>query len=149
MQFKFLSSHAYRAIAQVCGSVKGRKALLAAVRKSRDEMELVSDIFPELDVRAATDKILGRLRPVVGRTLIRKDIIGRIDDLEWTEEILDQALCFLGDGGYLAWSDRTAQAGHAYRLYRFTRAWPQGLAWDEVQREVPPRPARVLATTAR
>lgn len=137
-QFEYLSNHAYRAVAQCCGSVVGRREWLRAVQKARAEMTMVDNIFPELEQQALVDQILERLRPFAGFGAVYKQIIGRLDDLEWMPEAVDQALAFLAEGGYLTWNDRRAVAGHPYRLFRF-RPWPEHLAWDGVTREVPGR----------
>lgn len=147
-QFEFLSNHALRAVAQCCGSIVGRKAWLDAVHKSRDKMALVENIFPGLDEQALVDEILERLLPLVGLGATFKQIIGRLDDLEWNEGAVHQALAFLTEGGFVTWSDRTAAAGYPYRLYVFTRRWPAGLAWDGVTRSAPARPGRTPVTTA-
>lgn len=84
-QFEFLSNHAYRAVAQCCGSIVGRKAWLKAVERSRDQMELIDNIFPELDEQVLVDEILSRLRPLAGVGATFKQIIGRLEDLDWTE----------------------------------------------------------------
>jgi three-Cys-motif partner protein len=148
-QFEFLSNHALRAVAQCCGSIVGRNAWLAAVRKSRDKMSLVDDIFPELDEQALLDEILDRLRPLVGFGATFKQIVGLVEDLDWNPDAVNQALVFLAEGGFVTWSDRTAAAGHAYRLFRFTGQWPAGLAWDGVKRAAPGRPGRTAVATAR
>jgi three-Cys-motif partner protein len=148
-QFEFLSNHALRAVAQCCGSIVGRNAWLAAVRKSRDKMTLVDDIFPELDEQALLDQILDRLRPIVGFGATFKQIVGLVEDLDWNPDAVNQALVFLAQGGFVTWSDRTATAGHAYRLFRFTRLWPAGLAWDGVKRVAPARPGRTAVTSPR
>lgn len=148
-QFEFLSNHALRAVAQCCGSIVGRNAWLAAVRKSRDKMTLVDDIFPELHERVLIDEILERLRPLVGSSAIFKQIVGHLDDRDWDPEAVNQALAFLAEGGFVTWSDRTAAAGHPYRLFRFTQTWPDGLAWDGVTRVVPERPGRTAVITGR
>jgi three-Cys-motif partner protein len=147
-QLEFLSNHARRAVAQCCGSVVGREEWLKAVRKSRDEMRLVDDIFPEIDEHALVDRIVERLRPLVGFGATFKQIIGRLDDLEWHPDAIHQALAFLAESGNVTWSDRRAAAGHTYRLFRFTRPWPEHLAWDGVPRAAPGRAARVPASTA-
>jgi three-Cys-motif partner protein len=148
-QFEFLSNHAHRAVAQCCGSIVGRNAWLAAVRKSRDRMTLVDDIFPELDQQGLLNEILERLRPLAGFGATFKQIIGHLDDLDWTPDAANQAIAFLAEGGYVTWSDRTAAKGHPYRLFRFARSWPAGLAWDGVTRAVPERPGRAAVTTGR
>jgi three-Cys-motif partner protein len=148
-QFEFLSNHALRAVAQCCGSIVGRKAWLDAVHKSRDKMALVENIFPELDQQALLDEILERLRPLVGSSVIFKEIVGHLDDLDWNLDALNQAVAFLAEGGFVTWSDRTAAAGHPYRLFRFTRPWPAGLAWDGLTRTAPERPGRTAVTTGR
>jgi len=148
-QLEFLSNHALRAVAQCCGSIVGRNAWLAAVRKSRDKMTLVEDIFPELDQQALLDEILVRLRPLARLGATFKQIVGRLDDLDWTPDAVNQALVFLAEGGFVTWSDRKAAAGHSYRLFRFTEPWPAGLAWDGVTRAVPERPGRAAVTIGR
>ena len=112
-------------------------------------MTLVEDIFPELDQQALLAAILARLRPLVGLGATFKQIVGLLDDLDWSPDAVNQALAFLADGGYLTWSDRKAAAGHVYRLFRFSRPWPAGIAWDGVTRAVPEPPGRVAVTTGR
>lgn len=146
-QLEYLSSHALRAVAQCCGSVVGRHVWLDAVRKSRKKMRLVEDIFPELDQQVLVDQILDRLRPIVGFGATFKQIVGRLDDLDWTPDAANQAIAFLAESGYVTWSDRTAAAGHPYRLFRFVRAWPADLAWDGAARAVPQRPGRAPVDT--
>lgn len=148
-QFEFLSNHALRAIAQCCGSVVGRDEWLKAVRASRDQMTLLDNLFPELDDHELINEILRRLRPFVGVGAIFRQIIARLDDLDWHPDAVNQALAFLGEQGYVAWIDKTAAAGHPYRLFSFSGPWPAGLVWDGVKRAVPARPGRTPATTAR
>lgn len=148
-QFEFLSNHALRAVAQCCGSIVGRREWLAAVRKSRHSMTLVDDIFPELDRHALVNEIIQRLQSAAGRTEIYKQVIGRLDDLDWTPGAVDQAIAFLTDNGCVRWSDRRAAAGHMYRLYQFTGPWPANLAWDGVLRAALPLPGRTAVPIGR
>jgi three-Cys-motif partner protein len=148
-QFEFLSSHSLRAVAQCCGSIVGLTAWSAAVRKSRGKMAVVQEFFPELDQQVLLDRILERLRGLVGSAAILKDIMGRLTDLDADLDAASQALAFLAERGFVTWSDRTAAAGHPYRLFRFTRQWPAALAWDGVKRAAPARPVRTTVTTAR
>ena len=112
-------------------------------------MRLVDDIFPEIDEHALVQRILERLCPLVGSGATFKQIIGRLDDLEWQPDAINQALAFLAESGHVTWSDRQAAAGHTYRLFRFTRPWPEHLAWDGVWRAAPGRAGRVPAPNAR
>jgi three-Cys-motif partner protein len=148
-QFEFLSNHALRAVAQCCGSIVGRREWLAAVRKSRHSMTLVDDIFPELDQQALVDGIIERLGAAAGQTEIYKQVIGRLDDLDWTPDAVDQAFAFLTERRYVTWSDRKASAGHMYRLFQFTARWPTNVVWDGVTRAALPRPGRPAVPTGR
>lgn len=148
-QFRFLDRHALRAVAQCCGSIVGRKALMGAIQKSRDAMQVaVDDFFPEIDRQALVDEIIERFRPLGGAGATFKQLAERLDDLAWDQEAVDQALAFLAESGHASWSDRRAMAGHSYRLFSF-RPWPAGLAWDGVTRVAPGRPARTPVTTCR
>lgn len=137
--FEYMSNHARRAVLQCCGSKVGRAAWLDAVRKSRGEMQLIDDIFPELDEHVLVNAVITRLGSAVGESLIHREIIARLDDLEWTERSVDEALGFLREAEYLSTSDRVGSSGRPYTLYRLKGPWPTNLSWDGITRAGRPR----------
>jgi hypothetical protein len=147
--FRFPERHAFRAVAQVCGSMVGRRAWMDATKRARKAMGLLSETFEEINQQLLCDQIITRWSVLAGRAITFRDAQAELADVNWDPSSMDQVLAFLADRGLVTWEDKVARAGHPYRLFRFSRPWPAGLAWDGVKRAAPARAARVPAPSGR
>lgn len=141
-QFEFLGRHALRAVAQCCGSLVGRTEWMKATKKSRREMTVVNDIFPELDRQTLANQIIERWSTCAGNSMTFKQAETRLADIVWDQPTMDQVLAFLRERALVSWEDKVAREGYGYRWMTFNRPWPETLAWDGVTREAPARRAR-------
>lgn len=147
---EFLSNHAHRAIIQCCMSAEGPKRWIAAMRRSRAEMRLIEEFFPELDEHDLVNTILDRLRSLAGRRdFTFRHVINALTDVSWTEAAVHQGLLFLRDCGLASWSSRLGRASVPAPRFRFESGWPTGLLWDGQRRSEPPVPSFAEVTPAR
>ena len=145
---KFLSNHAHRAIIQCCMSAEGPKRWIAAMERSRAELEVVDRIFPELDDQELVNAIIDRLRTFAGRGGVYfRDCINAMSDVAWNEADLHQALLVLKEQGLVDWSSRLGRDASPAPRFRFAPEWPEALVWDGQQRSE--RPALQIAPATR
>ena len=147
---EFLSNHAHRAIIQCCMSAEGPKRWIAAMERSRAELEVVDRIFPELDDRELVNAIIDRLRTFVGRGGVYfRDCINAMSDVAWNEGDLHQALLLLREQGLVDWSSRLGRDASPAPRFTFAPEWPEALVWDGQQRSERPASQMAPATPGR
>ena len=143
----FNSIHANRAIAQGCGSPKGTEKWLKAFKAAASKFDArLEEVAAPVERRAAMNRAVNQLRAYAGaRDLTFADIYQRLLGLNLGEQDTHQVLLFLRERGLVQWSSRLHQDARPSPRFAFVPAYPDGIAWDGVERPVERPEVRVFA----